>query len=326
LGNIGQYMIRRVLLLIPLLIGLSLVMFALVHLAPGDPARAFISEGNADPGFIEQTRHNLGLDQPLPVQYAKYLGHLVRGDLGTAYTFNSKPVLELIMGRVGATVMLQAISLAIALLIAIPLGILSATKQYSVLDNTTTIGSFIGLAIPNFWLALLLQLYLSVQLHWLPTISTGQAQAPFPGRIKFFVMPVIVLALPSIAYFARFMRSAMLEVMRQDYMTSARAKGLSNRAVLYRHGLRNALVPMVTVSGLQISRILGGAVIIEQIFAWPGLGLLAYDAITRRDYPVILGVTMVAGAFVMLINILIDFVYVLVDPRVSLTGQSAAGG
>jgi peptide/nickel transport system permease protein len=326
MSGVGAYMARRVLIVIPLLLGLSIIMFALVHLAPGDPVRAFISEGNADPGFIEQTRHNLGLDQPLPVQYARYLGRLVRGDLGTAYTFNSKPVLELIGSRIGATVLLQGISLAIALLIAIPLGILSATRQYSLLDNTTTVGSFIGLAIPNFWLALLLQLYLSVQFHWLPTISTGQAQAPFPARIKYFVMPVIVLALPSIAYFARFMRSAMLEVMRQDYMTSARAKGLDDRAVLYRHGLRNALIPMVTVSGLQISRILGGAVIIEQIFAWPGLGLLAYDAITRRDYPVILGVTMVAGAFVIVVNILIDFVYVLADPRVSLSGRGAAGG
>lgn len=326
MGNIGQYMIRRVLLLFPLLIGLSIIMFALVHLAPGDPVRAFISEGNADPGFIEQARKNLGLDQPIPVQYARYMGRLVRGDLGTAYTFNSKPVLNLIMSRIGATVVLQAISLAVALLIAIPLGILSATRQYSVLDNVTTVGSFIGLAIPNFWLALLLQLYLSVKLHWLPTISTGQAQAPFPERLKYFVMPVLVLALPSVAYFARFMRSAMLEVMRQDYMTSARAKGLNNRAVLYRHGLRNALIPMVTVSGLQIARILGGAVIIEQIFAWPGLGLLAFEAITRRDYPVILGVTLIAGAFVMIVNILIDFVYVLVDPRVSLSGQSAAGG
>ena len=325
MSNVGIYMIRRTLLVIPLLIGLTIVMFALIHLAPGDPVRAFISEGNADPAFIEQARHNLGLDQPLPVQYVKYMNRLLHGDLGTAYTFNSKPVLELIVSRLGATIILQAISLAIALLIAIPLGILSATRQYSVLDNTTTVGSFIGLAIPNFWLALLLQLYLSVQLGWLPAISTGQAQAPFPGRLRYFIMPVIVLALPSIAYFARFMRSAMLEVLRQDYMTSARAKGLSNRAVLYRHGLRNALVPMVTVAGLQISRILGGAVIIEQIFAWPGLGQLAYEAITRRDYPVILGVTLFAGAFVIVTNILIDFVYVLVDPRVSLTGQGAAG-
>jgi peptide/nickel transport system permease protein len=317
-------MARRVLLVIPLLLGLTILMFALVHLAPGDPVRAFISDPNVDPSFVEQARHNLGLDQPLPVQYVKYVWQLVRGDFGTAYTFNSKPVLSLIVSRLPATVLLQAISLIVALFIAIPLGILSATRQYSFLDNTTTVGSFIGLAIPNFWLALLLQLYLAVKLHWLPAISTGWQNAPFPERLKYLVMPVIVLALPSIAYFARFMRSAMLEVLRQDYMTSARAKGLTDRTVLYRHGLRNALIPMVTVAGLQFSRILSGAVIIEQIFAWPGLGLLAYDAITRRDYPVILGVTLVSGAFVILINILIDFLYVLVDPRVSLSREGAA--
>jgi peptide/nickel transport system permease protein len=311
-------------MVIPLLLGLTILMFALIHLAPGDPVRAFISEPNVDPAFIEQARHNLGLDQPLPVQYVKYIGRLVRGDFGTAYTFNSRPVLSLILSRLGATVLLQAISLVIALGIAIPLGILSATRQYSFLDNTTTVGSFIGLAIPNFWLALLLQLYFAVKLHWLPAISTGWQSAPFPAKLKYLVMPVIVLALPLVAYFARFMRSAILEVLRQDYMTSARAKGLTDRTVLYRHGLRNALIPMITVGGLQVSRFLGGAVIIEQIFAWPGLGLLTYDAITRRDYPVILGVTFVAGAFVLVVNILIDFVYVLVDPRVSLSGRGAA--
>jgi peptide/nickel transport system permease protein len=324
MSNIGTYMARRALMVIPLLLGLTIIMFALVHLAPGDPVLAFIADTNAEPSFIAQALHNLGLDQPLPVQYVKYVGRLLHGDLGTAYTFNSKSVLSLILSRLGATILLQAISLIIALLIAIPLGILSATRQYSFLDNTTTVGSFVGLAIPNFWLALLLQLYLAVKLHWLPTISTGWGSAPFPAKLKYLVMPVIVLALPSIAYFARFMRSAMLEVLRQDYMTSARAKGLTDRTVLYRHGLRNALVPMVTVAGLQFSRILSGAVIIEQIFAWPGLGLLAYEAITRRDYPVILGVTLVAGAFVILFNILIDFVYVLVDPRVSFSGQGAA--
>ncbi len=326
MANIGTYIARRVLLVVPLLVGLSLIMFVLVHLAPGDPVRAFISEQTTDPSFVEQARKNLGLDKPLPVQYAIYLGHLVRGDLGTAYTFNSRPVLSLIKDRAGATILLQALSLLVALLFAIPLGILSATRQYSWLDNSTTVGSFVGLAIPNFWLALLLQLFLSVKLGWLPTISTGWAQAPYPDRLKYLIMPIIVLAFPSIAYFARFMRSAMLEVLRQDYMTTARAKGLDSRVVLYRHGLRNALIPMVTVIGLQVSRLLGGAVIIEQIFAWPGLGLLAYDAITRRDYPVILGVTLVAGTFVLVINIAIDFLYVVVDPRVSLSGRGAAGG
>ncbi len=319
-NGIVAYVVHRLMIAVPLLLGLSVVMFGLIHLAPGDPVAAFISPQNANPAFIEQTRKNFGLDKPLPVQYAVYISRLVRGDFGTAYTFNGKPVLTLIKERAGATIVLQALSLGLALLIAIPLGILSATRQYSFLDNSTTVGSFIGLAIPNFWLALLLQFYLGVKLGWLPTLSTGQAEVPFPARLKFFVMPVIVLALPSIAYFARFMRSAMLEVIHQDYMTTARAKGLTGRLTLFRHGLRNALIPMVTVTGLQIAHILGGAVIIEQIFAWPGLGLLAYSAITQRDYPVILGLTMIAGAFVVLVNILVDLFYVVVDPRVSLAG------
>jgi peptide/nickel transport system permease protein len=252
------------------------------------------------------------------VQYGRWVGKLVRGDFGTAYTFNRKPVLSLIGERVWGTVQLQGLALGLGLALAIPVGILSAIRQYSTLDNTVTVGSFLGLAIPNFWLALLLQLWLGVQLGWLPTISTSQATAPPEERWRYFVMPVIVLALPNVAYFARFMRSAMLEVVHQDFVTVARAKGLDDRAVHYRHALRNALIPMVTVIGLQLPRILSGAVIIEQIFAWPGLGLLAYDAIGRRDYPVILGVTMITGAAVMIVNVLVDVVYVLIDPRVSV--------
>jgi peptide/nickel transport system permease protein len=319
------YMIRRFLFLIPLLIGLSIVMFTLIRLAPGDPALAMMSPSAANnPEYLEQTRKNLGLDEPLPMQYLTWLGNLVTGDFGTAYTFNNKPVLDLIGERFWGTVQLQGISLFLGILIAFPVGILSATRQYSTIDNSVTVGSFIGLAIPNFWLALLLQVWIGVQLGWLPVLSTGQTDAPWSERWQYFVMPVIVLTLPNIAYFARLMRSSMLEVIRQDYMTTARAKGLDSRAVLYRHGLRNALMPMITVIGLQLPRILGGAVIIEQIFAWPGLGLLAYDAIGRRDYPVILALTMITGAAVMIVNVLVDFVYALVDPRVSLTGATSA--
>jgi peptide/nickel transport system permease protein len=312
------YMLGRLLVAVPILVGLSLVMFVLVHLAPGDPVSALIQPG-ASPQFIAQTRKNFGLDKPLPVQYVRYVQRLVQGDLGTAYSFNGKPVTELIKSRAPATISLQVISLSLALILAIPLGILSATRQYSFLDNSTTVGSFIGLALPNFWLALLLQYYFGVKLHWLPTISSSSVGAiPRASTWKYFVLPIIVLTLPSIAYFARFMRSAMLEVLHQDYMTTARAKGVTDRIVLYRHGLRNAFIPMITVSGLQVARILSGAVIIEQIFAWPGLGALSYDAITKRDYPVVLGVTIVAGAFVILINILVDLLYVLIDPRVKL--------
>jgi peptide/nickel transport system permease protein len=159
-----------------------------------------------------------------------------------------------------------------------------------------------------------------VRLHWLPALSTGQSSVGFPEKIKYLIMPVIVLALPSIAYFTRFMRSAMLEVIHQDFMTTARAKGLHERTVVNRHALRNGLIPMITTTGLQIAHILGGAVIIEQIFAWPGLGYLSYQAITQRDYPVILGVTILAGAFVIVVNIIVDILYVVVDPRVSLSG------
>lgn len=318
-GETLAYFLRRVVMLVPLLIGLSLVMFAMIHAAPGDPALAMMGErAAANPQFLEQTRANLGLDRSLPVQYLKWAGNLVTGDFGRAYTFGNKPVLGLIGERFWSTVQLQAIALFLGLAIAVPVGIVSATRQYSSIDNAVTIGSFLGLAIPNFWLALLLQIWLAVELGWLPTISTAQADADFPGRMKYFIMPVIVLTLPNIAYFARFMRSSMLEVIGQDYVNTARAKGLDGRAVLYRHALRNALIPMVTIIGLQLPRILGGAVIIEQIFAWPGLGDLAFKAIGQRDYPVILAVTMLTGVAVMIVNILTDVAYILVDPRVSL--------
>jgi len=324
-SGVWAYMARRVLMLIPLLLGLSLIMFTLIQAAPGDPVLAMMGERAAsNPQYVEQARKNLGLDDPLPVQYVRWVGNLVQGDFGTAYTFNNRPVLSLIGDRFWSTVELQGISLLLGLLIALPVGIVSAMRQYSAIDNVVTVGSFLGLALPNFWLALLLQLWIAVELGWLPVLSSGQANADFPERIKYFILPVIVLTLPNIAYFARFMRSSMLEVINQEYMTVARAKGLNGRALLYGHAMRNALIPMITVVGLQLPRIIGGAVIIEQIFAWPGLGDLAWKAIGQRDYPVILGITLLAGAAVMIVNIITDFIYVLVDPRVSLTDGPGA--
>jgi peptide/nickel transport system permease protein len=324
-GEMRAYIVRRVLMLVPLLIGLSLIMFLLLHLAPGDPATASMPPSAlSNPAFVEQTRKNLGLDEPLVVQYGYWLRNLVTGDLGTAYGFNRKPVLDLIGERIWGTIQLQGAALTLGLMIAIPVGIISATRQYSLWDNSVTIGSFIGLALPSFWLALLLQVWLGVKLDLFPIISTGQANADWSERWKYFVLPVLVLTLPTVAYFARFMRSSMLEVINQDYVTTARAKGLSNRNVLYGHALRNSLLPMVTVVGLQLPQILGGAVIIEQIFAWPGVGLLAFDAIAKRDYPVILGITLVVGAGIMVAAVLVDIVYVLLDPRVSVAGGANA--
>jgi peptide/nickel transport system permease protein len=311
------YLARRVLLLVPLLIGLTLVVFTMIHLAPGDPAAAFVSEQALDPQVLAQIHKNLGLDQPLPVQYAIWLSHVARLDFGTAYTFNQKPVIELIGDRLPATLALQSLALIVSLIIAVPLGIMSARKQYSFLDNAATTGAFLGLALPSFWIALMLQLFLAVGLGWLPVSTPGTDEAGL-GRLKYLVLPIIVLALPTLAVFVRFVRSSMLEVIRQDYLTTARAKGLSESAVTYRHALKNALIPIVTVTGTKLARLLGGAVIVEYIFAWPGLGALAYESILRRDYPVVLALTLLTGAFILVINLVVDVVYTFADPRLSL--------
>jgi peptide/nickel transport system permease protein len=259
-SGIWAYLARRAIFLVPLLLGLSILMFLLIHAAPGDPVLAMMGERAAsNPTYVEQTRKNLGLDKPLPVQYFYWLRRIVlHGDLGTAYTFNNKPVLTLIGERFWSTVQLQAIALLLGLAIAIPVGIISATRQYSTIDNTVTVGSFLGLALPNFWLALLLQVWIGVKLGWLPVISTGQADADYPGRIKYFIMPVIVLALPNIAYFARFMRSSMLEVINQDYVTVARAKGLDHqRCRDHRADLRLARARRSGLQGNRSARLPG---------------------------------------------------------------------
>jgi peptide/nickel transport system permease protein len=310
------YIARRVLLLLPLLLGLTLVVFTMIHLAPGDPAAAFVSEQALDPQVLAQIHKNLGLDQPLPVQYAIWISHVARLDFGTAYTFNQKPVIELIADRLPATLVLQSLALLVSLLIAVPLGIVSAKKQYSFLDNAATTGAFLGLALPSFWIALMLQLFLAVGLGWLPVSTPGTDEAGL-GRVRYLVLPIIVLALPTLAVFVRFVRSSMLEVNRQDYLTTARAKGLSESAVTYRHALKNALIPIVTVTGTQLARLLGGAVIVEYIFAWPGLGALAYESILRRDYPVVLALTLLTGAFILIINLVVDVAYTFADPRLS---------
>lgn len=311
-----NYILRRLFLLLPLMFGLSVVMFTIVHLAPGDPALAFASESSLDPQNLARIHQQLGLDRPLPVQYWIWIKHVVRFDFGEAYTFNRKPVIILIKEHLGKTVELQVVGITLALLVAIPLGVVSARRQYSAVDNAATTGAFLGLALPDFWLALLLQLFLAVRLGWLPASTSGQ-DAQGLHKISYFVLPSIVLAIPAIAIFTRFMRSSMLEVIHQDYVTTARAKGLSDRSVIYGHALKNALIPMVTVLGNQLPRLLSGSVIIETIFAWPGLGWLGYTAILQRDYPVILALTLLTGSAVLVINVLVDVLYAFIDPRVA---------
>lgn len=311
-----NYIVRRIILLLPLMLGLSIVIFLIIHLSPGDPALAFASEQSLNPENLARIHKQLGLDKPLPVQYWIWLKHVARFDFGTAYTFNRKPVITIIGEHLWKTVELQALGLALALLISIPLGVISARRQYSAVDNAATTGAFLGLALPDFWLALLLQLFLAVRLGWLPASTSGQ-DAQGIHKLPYFVLPTIVLAIPAIAIFTRFMRSSMLEVIHQDYVTTARAKGLADRSVIYGHALKNALIPMVTVIGNQMSRLLSGSVIVETIFAWPGLGWLGYQSILQRDYPVILALTLLTGGAVLIINVLVDVLYAFIDPRVA---------
>lgn len=307
-------MIRRVLLIPPLLLALSVVVFGLIHLAPGDPTAVFVSEQANDPAAAARLREKFGLDQPLPVQYARWLTAVIRGDLGNS--FLGPEVTSLIGPTLWPTVRLQGAALALSLLISIPIGVMSALHRFSLFDNVTTTGAFLGISIPDFWLALLLQLLFAVQLGWLPSSGMGTGESGWGGW-QFLIMPTIILAMARMASFTRFMRASMLEVLGQEYLTAARAKGLAETRVIRGHALRNALIPMVTAIGLALPRLLGGAVIVESVFAWPGLGKLAVDSVLRRDQPVILALVLMTGAFVLIINLAVDLLYAAIDPRIA---------
>lgn len=311
-----SYIIRRIVLLFPMLVALSMIVFSLIHLSPGDPALALAGEQALNPATIDQVRENLGLNRSLPVQYGIWMSNIVQLDFGISYGFNRKPVIDLIVERTGPTLILQAAALSIALAISLPVGILSAKRSFSLFDQSAQAGSLLGLSVPDFWVALILQLLFAVSLGWLPS-STSGAGTSGPARLQYLVLPVIVLAFPTVAVLSRYMRTSMIEVVNQDYVATARAKGLNERQVIYVHALRNALLPIVTVVGAQMARLLSGSVIVEYIFAWPGLGSLAYESILRRDYPVILAITLITGAFILVMNVVVDILYAVLDPRIS---------
>ncbi|MGD8466680.1 MAG: ABC transporter permease [Anaerolineae bacterium] len=315
-----RYVIRRLLIMIPLLLGLSLFVFILIRLAPGDPTVFYLPpERAADPAIRLKVMARLGLDQPLHIQYIRWLTSAIQGDFGYAYGYG-EPVLKLIADHVPATVQLQLAALILALVVALPIGIISATRQYSLLDNSVTIFAFFGLSMPNFWFALMLMLLFAVKWDVLPAVGAGMGK-PFLERIPYFVMPVVVLAFTYMAVYVRFMRSSMLENIRQDYVITARAKGLRERSVLFGHALKNAILPVITIVGMSIPRLIGGSIIIESVFAWPGIGRLGYDAVLRRDYPTIMGLTMLTAAFVMFVNLLVDILYSYADPRIVYTDK-----
>jgi len=310
-----QYILRRLLILIPLLLAVSILTFIMVHLVPGDPivTRFGLEMRNMEPERLEAIREELGLNDPLPMQYLRYLSNLLRGDLGRSLTTRA-PVSKEILSRLPATIQLTVASMLVVLLIAVPLGIVSAVKRGSLVDNLCMGGALLGVSMPSFWFGIMLMLLFALKLNLLP--SGGRGDGTLVGTLKALIMPALTLGTGMMGLVARLTRSSMLEVLGYDYMRTATAKGLASRVVLIRHGLRNALIPVVTVVGVQFASLLGGAVITETIFSWPGIGRLAVNAISRRNYPVIMGTVLVFSVTFVLANLLVDILYTLIDPRI----------
>lgn len=316
----GRYLLRRLLISVPVLFGITLATFVIVNLAPGDPVSALIDPQQISalgPGWLAQQKKALGLDQPLPVRYGLWLTQVVKGNLGYSYT-DRQAVTTKIRQHLWPTIKLMLTAQLIALLIALPVGILAALKQYSVLDYLTTIFSYGTLSIPSFFLALGAIYIFAVKLSWLPTAGMSTVGHPwsFVDAMRHLVLPATILGLAQAAPLIRYVRSSMLETVRQDYVQVARAKGLREGVVITRHALRNALIPLVTVIALDLPRLLSGTVILEQVFAWPGMGTLAITAVLGRDYPTIMAINLISAVMILISNLLADLVYARIDPRI----------
>lgn len=318
-----SYLAKRLAGFVPLLLGISFVSFMVMAMAPGSPVDLMTDMNpKASPEARVQLEKYYGLDQPLHVQYRLWLGRIVHGDLGTSFSRDRRPVLDKILEALPITLMINVLDLALILMLAIPIGIYSAARQYSLVDRITTVFVFIGFAMPSFWIALLAMMFFGEHLGWLPISGLRSLDydsmttlGKVGDRIAHLILPVGIAAVTGLAGMSRYMRSSMLEVLRQDYVQTARAKGLSERVVLMRHALRNALLPVVTLLGLSIPGLIGGAVIAETIFAIPGMGRLFYTSVLARDYPVVMGITLIGALLTLVGNLLADLMYVAVDPR-----------
>jgi len=312
--NTFRYITRRIISTVPMLVLVGLITFLLIHITPGDPA-AVVAGENASLQAIEEARHRLGLDQPFLIQFWHWLWAVLHGDLGTSFT-SGKPVTELIFDRLPITLSLTAGATLIGLLIAVPLGVFAATKRGSWLDRITIFGTSLGIAAPEFFIGLLLVLVVALEWGWLP--ATGYvpfAEDPVEWLAR-LTLPSVTLGLGVAAELARQVRGSMIDVLSRDYIQTARAKGLSTLSIIVKHGLKNAAIPVVTVLGLQVRRLLGGTVIVEQIFAMNGVGSLAVRAVFLRDLPVLLGVALTTAVVVLLVNLLVDMSYGYFDPKV----------
>ena len=303
---------KRVLMLIPVLVGVSLIVFTLMQLSPGDPAMIILG-AQAAPEDIAILRESMGLNDPLVMQFLRFLLGMFKLDFGTSYK-DGMPVLSKLLEALPYTAQLTFSAVLLTLIVGIPAGIISATKQYSAFDRIATVAALIGFSTPNFWLSIMLILVFSVNLQWLPVSGTG--------TILHLVLPSIALGLQSAAVFTRMTRSSMLEVLNMDYIRTARAKGLSERIVILKHALKNALIPVITVVGLQIGLLFGGAILTETVFAWPGVGRLMIDSIRAKDTPVVQGGVIFTASIFVFINLLVDILYAYVDPRVKAQYKS----
>jgi peptide/nickel transport system permease protein len=331
---VGRYAITRFLTIVPVLIGVSLIVFSFTHLIPGDPAVAMLGE-RATPQRVAEVRAQLGLDRPLSTQYLIYIRKILRGDFG-ASILRGDPVLRDLVRRFPATVELALSAILIAILIGIPMGIISAVWRNSVFDGFSRLVALTGVSMPIFWLGLMLAWFFGVMLGWLPTgfrLGTDVALVSVtnfnildslltknPGALasslRHLILPAVALSTIPMAVIARMTRASLLEVLSQDYIRTAESKGLPKQAVILRHAMRNALLPVMTVTGLQVGRLLAGAILTETIFSWPGIGLWIYESIQARDYPIVQGATLFIATIFVMVNLLTDVLYAAVDPRI----------
>ena len=303
----AKNIIRRLIAMIPVVIGITFLVFMIMQLAPGDPVRMILGD-SAEPEAIEAMREEMGLNDPVLVQYGRYMVDLLHGDMGTSYT-NQRPVAQEVFSRVPATFELALVSAVVSILIAIPLGVIAAVKQNTLFDNLSMVVSLVGISMPAFWLALMLMLVFSLRLGWFPVQGNGDGW-------RSFVLPSISIGFMNMAAIARTTRSSMLETIRQDYIRTARSKGITEGEVIMHHAFGNALIPTITVVGVQLGGLLGGAVLTETVFAWPGLGRLMVQAVNGRDVPVVMGCIVILSIGFSIVNLIVDLAYGFIDPRV----------
>lgn len=306
-----KYIMKRLLMLIPVILGVTFIVFFILNLSPGDPA-AIILGDQASAEALAMKREELGLNDPLLVRYGRYIFSMLHGDLGTSYK-NNLSVWDQVITRFPNTAILAVAAILIALLIGISVGIISAKNQYSALDNVSMVTALIGVSMPSFWMGLLLVILFSLKLSWFPSQGMGTGLVPI---LKSLVLPAVTLGTSAAATIARMTRSTMLEVIRQDYIDTARAKGVSEKTITYRHMLKNALIPIITAVGLQFGTLLGGAMLTETVFSWPGLGRLMVEAIKSKDIPLVLGSVIFLAVMFTVVNLGVDIIYAFVDPRI----------